>query len=185
MTCIVGIALNGEVWIGGDSAGTNSHSQQTIYASEKVFFTRNEHFDEFLFGGSTSFRMIDLLKHVFCPPRYDGGDIHHYMVALFVDAVRDCLKAGGFAKKEDEREEGGYFLVGFRGRLFHIASDYHVAEATCGYTALGTADDLAMGVLFATQGQNEPEARLKLALQAAAYHNCDVREPFVIRSTLR
>ncbi len=182
MTCIAGITLpNGEVWIGGDSAGTNSHSQQTIYANEKVFLVRNDSGDEFLLGCGSSFRMIDLLKHMLHLPRYDGGDIHRYMVVEFVEAVRTCLKDGGFAKKEDEKEEGGYFLVGFQGRLFEIASDYHIAEATCGYNAIGTADDLALGVLFATQENDDPEARLTLALRAAAYHNSDVRGPFVIQ----
>lgn len=180
MTCIVGISLNGEVWIGGDSAGTNVSSQQTMYVGEKVFFTQNEA-DLFLFGCTTSFRMTDLLRYVFRPPCYDGGDLHRSMVAFFIEAVRECLKAGGFAKKEDEREEGGSFLVGFRGRLFHVAEDYHIEEATCGYASIGSADDLALGVLFATHGQNEPEARLTLALQAAAYHHGDVRAPFVIR----
>lgn len=183
MTCIVGIArANGEVWIGGDSAGTNADSQQTIETTEKVFFVRNAHSgDEFLLGCSTSFRMIDLLKYQLIPPEVDGNNLHRYMVIAFVEAVRTCLKEGGFAKKEDEREEGGYFLVGFRGRLFEVGSDYHVSEAQCGYHAIGSGDDLALGALFATRDLDDPEARLKLALHAAAYHNSDVREPFIIR----
>ncbi len=181
MTCIAGIALsNGEVWIGGDSAATSAHSQQTIVAGEKVFLVRNE-FDELLLGCSTSFRMIDLLKYSLQLPRYNGGDIHRYMVVEFVDAVRRCLKDGGFAKKESEREEGGDFLIAFRGRLFEVANNYHVVEAACRYTAVGSADDLALGALYATQDLHDPAARLSLVLHAAACHNSDVREPFVIR----
>ncbi len=51
MTCIAGIALpSGEVWIGGDSAATNSHSQQTVHVDEKIFLVRNASGDEFLGG---------------------------------------------------------------------------------------------------------------------------------------
>jgi hypothetical protein len=81
MTCIAGIALpNGEVWIGGDSAGTNSSSQQTIHADEKVFLVQNACGDEFLLGCTTSFRMIDLLKYKLDLPQYTGGNVHRYMV---------------------------------------------------------------------------------------------------------
>ena len=182
MTCIAAIALpNGETWVGGDSAGTNTSSQQTIHVDPKVFFVRNEAGDEFLFGCSTSFRMMQLLQYVFKPPRYNGGDLHRYMVAEFVEAVRTVLKNGGFARKEAEREQGGKFLVGFRGHLFLIDSDYQVAEAHCGYNAIGSGGDLAIGSLFTTHTQDmPPEKRLTLALQAAAYHNSDVREPFII-----
>jgi ATP-dependent protease HslVU (ClpYQ) peptidase subunit len=183
MTCIAAIALpSGETWVGGDSAGTNTSSQQTIHVDPKVFFVRNESGDEFLFGCSTSFRMMQLLQYVFKPPRYDGGDLHRYMVAEFVEAVRSVLKSGGFARKEAEREQGGKFLVGFRGHLFLIDSDYQVAEANCGYNAIGSGGDLAIGSLYTTEKQDiSPEKRLTIALQAAAYHNSDVREPFIIR----
>jgi len=49
VTCVAGIVLpNGEIWIGADSAATNSSSQQMIFTDEKVFFVRNELGDEFL-----------------------------------------------------------------------------------------------------------------------------------------
>jgi hypothetical protein len=182
MTCIAGISLsNGEVWIAGDSAGTNASSQQTLYREGKVFVVRNAHGDEFLLGCGTSFRMMDLLRYTLVPPPYEEEELHRYMVVGFVEAVRACLEAGGWARKEANREEGGTFLVGFRGRLFEISPDYQICEALIGYHAIGTGDDLALGALFATQGNRDPQNRLMLALQAAAYHNSDVREPFVIQ----
>ena len=66
MTCIVGIAHNGKVTIGGDSAGTNNWSQQTIRRDPKVF-----PLGEFIFG-CTEFVSIDpgiaLLFRITSPP---------------------------------------------------------------------------------------------------------------------
>lgn len=43
MTCIVGVAEGGKVWIGGDSAGVDSGNYSlTVRADRKVF--RNGHF---------------------------------------------------------------------------------------------------------------------------------------------
>lgn len=177
MTCIAGIVEGGAVYIGGDSAATNSSSQQTIRADRKVFLV-----GECLFGCSSSFRMMQLLQHSLELPEIEQDmDIEKYMATVFIDAVRECLKKGGYAKKEEERERGGKFLVGFRGKLFCIDFDYQVAEALIGYDAVGTGDDIALGALFATKDRGmPPEERLDLALRAAEYHNSDVRAPFVI-----
>lgn len=66
MTCIVGM-LNpkgGNVIIGGDSAAVSGIDVQ-LEKQPKVF--RN---GDFIFGCTTSFRMIQLLKFQFEPPRY-------------------------------------------------------------------------------------------------------------------
>lgn len=176
MTCIVGLVEDGKVYIGGDSAGTAGWSL-TIRKDAKVF--RN---GDFLIGGTSSFRMLQLLRYAFLPPAYDEStDLERYMATKFVDAVRETFKAGGFAQKTSDQESGGHFLVGFRGRLFHIESDYQAGEAVCGYDAAGCGADIALGALFATPSMR-PKKRLELALQAAEQHNAGVRGPFCIES---
>jgi hypothetical protein len=96
-------------------------------------------------------------------------------------AARTCFREGGFARKKDEQEEGGHFLVGVRGRLFEIESDYQVGESLDGYAAIGSGDDVALGALFATHHLGmSPEQRLTLALEAAQHHITSVRAPFLI-----
>lgn len=184
MTCITGIAKHGVVWIGGDSAGTTAQNQQTIREDEKVFALKSET-DAFLLGCTTSFRFIDLLKYEFVPPPCTDENLHRYMVTQFVQAMREVLKKGGFAKKDNEQEEGGHTLVGFRGTLYTIESDYQVGIPRCQYAALGSASDVALGSLFTTMHflDMEPERRLLVALQAAARHYADVAEPFVMYHT--
>jgi hypothetical protein len=128
MTCIAGIARGGTVWIGGDSAGANTSWQLQLRAEPKVFRS-----GPFLIGYTTSFRMGQLLAHALRPPeRLASRDLMTFMVTDFVDAVRACLKEGGFAKTEAGMESAGEFLVGTEGRLFSVQGDYNVGESTDG-----------------------------------------------------
>ena len=82
MTCIVGVAKSGKVYIGADSLGSNGLTKE-IRKECKVF--KN---GDFLIGGTTSFRMLDLLKWKFNPPTVkDGDDLHRFMVVDFVVSV--------------------------------------------------------------------------------------------------
>jgi ATP-dependent protease HslVU (ClpYQ) peptidase subunit len=180
MTCIVGVKTPQGVFIGGDSASTNDSGLQTILAGRKVFFIGEEE-NRMLLGCTTSCRMMQLLHYELQLPSYeDGMDVEEYMVTRFVNAVRDCLKAGGFAKKEDEKEEGGNFLIGYRGRLFEVQDDYQVSEPVNGYEAVGSGAKFALGSLYATP-HLPPEERLELALAAATYHNAYVRPPYLVQ----
>ena len=59
------------------------------------------------------------------------------MASKFIDALRECLKVGGWAKKDNDREEGGTFLVGVHGQLFAVYDDYQVATAADGVSGGG------------------------------------------------
>jgi ATP-dependent protease HslVU (ClpYQ) peptidase subunit len=179
MTCIVGVKTSQGIFIGGDSASTNDSGLQTILASHKVFFIGEEG-NRMLLGCTTSCRMMQLLHYELqLPPYEDGIDVEEYLVTVFINAVRDCLKTGGFAKKEDDKEEGGNFLVGFQDRLFEVQDDYQVSEPINGYEAVGSGAQCALGALYVTP-HLPPEQRIEQALQAAAYHNAYVRPPFLI-----
>ncbi len=185
MTCIVGIAQNNRVYLGGDSSGTNDAGQQVIRADGKVFLiSSSDRAFHCVVGGTTSFRMLQLLHYALVlPDCTEEEDLFRYMATRFINAVRACLGDGGYAMKKDEQESGGKFLVGVRGRLFCIDHDYQVRETVIGYDAVGSGDDLALGVLFATQQRDlSPEERIRLALEAATYHNAYVRPPFQIES---
>ncbi|MCA1409268.1 MULTISPECIES: hypothetical protein [Sinorhizobium/Ensifer group] len=172
MTCIVGLINNGSVHIGGDSAGVAGLSL-TVRADRKVFRNR-----DFIFGFTSSFRMGQLLAHSFQPPkRHPEQDVYAFMVTEFVDALRQCLKAGGYAQCHNEGERGGTFLVGYVGRLFKIESDYQVAESVDGFGACGCGEQVALGALFASSDA-PPRERLEIALNAAERFSAGVRGPF-------
>lgn len=173
MTCIVGLVHGGRVFLAGDSlAGSGGDAK--VRSDVKVF--RNE---SFVFGCTTSFRMHQLLQYAFKPPTSGEGDEFAYMCTAFVDEVRRTLKTGGWAKRDNENEVGGDFLVGRRGRLFQIHSDYQVAETAAGFDACGCGQSYALGSLFTTAEMRlPPHERLTLALEAAQAFSSGVRAPF-------
>lgn len=176
MTCIVGIRDMGRVHLGADSAGV-SGLDLAVRDDRKVFTN-----GDFVMGFTSSFRMGQLLQYAFKPPkRHPSTDVMAFMVTDFVDALRACLKAGGFASRKDEAEIAGTFLVGYAGRLFNIEGDYQVGESACGYHAVGCGDAIALGALhalYAKQPAMDPVERITTALHAAYAHSAGVRGPF-------
>ena len=176
MTCIVGVPQGGgRVVMGADSAGLCDWDL-TVRADAKVF-TRGP----FLMGFTSSFRMGQLLKYRLDVPEHPEGmaDLE-YLSTAFVDAVRECLGDGGWRKKEHEREEGGTFLVGYRGRVYEVESDFQVGEPAAGYAACGCGARIALGALHALGVRVPPTERVRRALEAAEALSAGVRGPFVI-----
>jgi ATP-dependent protease HslVU (ClpYQ) peptidase subunit len=171
MTCIVGLVEKGTVYLAGDSAGVAGLSI-TIRADEKVFSN-----GPFIFGFTSSFRMGQLLRYKFSPPKQTvHQDDMTYMVTDFIDAVRSCFAHNGFGDKD--ATSGGTFLVGYNGKLYTIQSDYQVGLTTDTFDAVGCGADLALGSLHSTSTK-KPEERLKMALEAASHFNAGVAAPFI------
>lgn len=179
MTCIVGLVEGDTVWMGGDSAGVAGDYRLTVRADQKVFRK-----GPMLFGFTTSFRMGQILRYSLAIPEHDSEiSIEQFMATAFVDAVRSCLRESGWASKTNERENGGTFLVAFKGRLFTVFDDYQVAIAADGYDAIGCGDLIARGALFASDGRSGRD-RVEIALMAAERMSAGVRGPFVVEALL-
>lgn len=176
MTCIVGMAKDGKVFIGGDSAGSAGYDL-TVRADTKVFRR-----GPFLLGFTSSFRMGQLLRYKLKVPRHpDKMADHRFMATLFIDSVRECLKEGGFAKKENEVEEGGTFLVGYRGRIYTVHDDYQVGEPSDGFAAVGCGEQIAHGALYVAGKMGlAPRESLMAALRASERFSGGVRGPFKV-----
>ena len=189
MTCIVGYTNGKKVWIGGDSAGA-AGLNISIRKDEKVF--KN---GDFLIGYTSSFRMGQIIRYNFIPPKRkkidknNKLDIFKYMCTDFIDELRKTFEQKGFLTKKDNEESGGTFLIGYKGRLFEIESDFQVAENIENYNACGCGKYYALGSLY-TSLLNVSESIkplkineiLKTSLQTAVKFNGGVRPPFIIKS---
>jgi hypothetical protein len=181
MTCIVGFVDSSKtIWMAGDSIGSNGYTR-AIQALPKV-----AQVGETLIGFTDSFRMGDLLHHSlikYLPTPKPDQNLDYWMRTTFINAVRHCFAEGGYRKKDNEVESGGTFLVGIRGRLFEINSDFCVTEDTRGYAAIGSSFDLALGAFYVAERMKiDPEEKLILALDAAAAHSALVAPPWTILS---
>jgi ATP-dependent protease HslVU (ClpYQ) peptidase subunit len=177
MTCIIGLVEDGNVYMGGDAAGVVGLSI-TTRADEKVFVN-----GPFLMGFTTSFRMGQILRYKFVPPAHNNkvNDMK-YMVSDFVDSLRKCFHDNGFG--DADSSTGGTFLVGYKGKLYKVDSDYQVGIPTLKYDACGCGADIALGAMFASKGE-DPEVRIKTALKAAATFSAGVRAPFKLLSLMK
>lgn len=175
MTCIVGLRTAEGVWVGGDSAGVAGYDL-TSRADSKVFLV-----GEFLFGITTSFRMGDLLRYSFEPPKRGRVGVDRYMRTSFINGIRDVLQAGGFRQKQHEVETGGTFLVGYAGRLFCIEGDFQVGESKDPFHAVGCGDQVALGAMYGMgMPTTTPRLMIHRALKAAERYSAGVRGPFKI-----
>lgn len=176
MTAIAGIVENGKVWIGGDSAASGGSVIIRKGKDPKVF--RN---GEFLIGYSTSFRMGQILEHLFEPPNLtENITMMQHMVKYFIPAAQKVLVENGYSR------DGGAFLVGFRGELFSIEPGWQITRPVTDYHSCGIGADIVRSSLFtsATVAPSMgPRDRIALALHAADYLLGDVARPFHILST--
>lgn len=183
MTCIVGLEHKGKVFVGGDSAGTAGY-YLTIRADEKVWANGG-----FAFGFTSSFRMGQLLRYklTLALERHevaaDPEAEFKFMATAFVDGVRKVLKDGGYARLKEGVEEGGTFLVGWRGKLYTVHGDFQVARALQGFYCVGSGGAHAEGALYALKdARMAPERKLLTALTAAESLISSVQGPFKVVS---
>lgn len=182
MTAIAGLVSGGKVWIGGDSAATNSWLMQTIRDDPKVFRV-----GEFLFGTAGSIRMKNVLRYSFSPPTPTEGNTEvAYFVRQFIPALRTEYRNAGIIEADKGVDSiCGEMLIGWRSGLYFMQSDLQIAKASkasC-FHAIGCGGDLSLGSLFTTEGTKlKPEERITKALQAAERFSAGVRGPFTIES---
>lgn len=175
MTCIVGLVEDGNVYIGGDSAGVAGLSI-SIRSDEKVFGN-----GPFIMGFTSSFRMGQLLRYKLAPPQQTvhQSDME-YLVNDFITAAQTCFVESGFGDKRT----GGCFLLGYKEKLYRVDSDFQVGMPAANYEAVGCGADLALGAMYASKGK-KPEERILLALEAAAKFSGGVAAPFVLVSQIK
>ena len=183
MTCIVACAEKGKVVIGGDSALTDEDFQQLSMAETKVF--RHGPAGEFLIGGSGSARGGQLLRFKFTPPKHPAKmDNDCYMATLWVDSLRETLKAGGhvyFEAQGGEETSTTNALIGYRGAIWVMyGADFQIERVRDNFVAIGSGSPLALGAMHATQEMGATRARVELALKAACAFNAACRPPFTI-----
>lgn len=174
MTCIVGIAREGKVYMGGDTCGSG-HSWQQV-GNPKVFINSGQ----FLIGCTTSFRMIDLLHYELQVPEQKVGQSDDaYMRTAFIKAVRECFKEHGWLAKSSDKNEGGNFLVGYKGKLYEVQDDFSVLNSPEEGMAVGSGEQSARGSLFTTRADWDCNKRVLQALEAAEAVAMGVKGPFV------
>lgn len=170
MTCIVGIKDKAGIYIGADSSVSAGNTQYAISNNKKLFIDK-----DMIFGMAGEYAVCQEFQYRFASPDCDADrDPLEYMLNSFAPALREHFATVFSGDNEF------YIIIGFRGRLFQLDKNYTVIETPLNFDTIGSGEDVARGVLFATPDL-PPQKRIKLALAAAEKFTCFVRKPFIIK----
>ena len=153
----------------------DSTSEATL--SPKLFTKAD---GKLLIGVVGSLRGSDVIRDLVDFDAPPTGLAREYIVHEVARKIRRRLK------DEDASVD---VLVGYQGRLFVIGSDYGVHEA-CGYTAIGTGSEVALGALYTFRNSLMSETYFSETLairaargaaRAACRHSVGVGEPVSVK----
>lgn len=177
MTAIAAVCHESGVWMGADSAITDSQDTSLIVtASPKVFRV-----GPVLIGWAGMARAGRVLQYSFTPPKHPRRmKPDRYIATLFVDAVRKAMVDANTTDKKDNREASTVdVLVAYQGRVWLIDGNFASIESARSYCATGCATGIVLGALGASE-KLPPRQRILKALRLAEEHNSGVRGPFTV-----
>jgi len=193
MTCVVGIADKGKVWMGADSAAISGYDD--ICTSVKKVFKKNG----FIIGYTTSFRMGQILENhidyeMLEEKSKEYNNDLNFLIVEFIQYAREALKIHGYTNIDSNTETGGQFMLGWNGKLYLIHNDFQVLplgnDEHITMHAIGCGADYALGALNAAYNfvllsdnrlrktYGDPEILIGMALSVSSSYSCGVHEPF-------
>lgn len=175
MTCIIGLKHEGKVYIGGDS-GAIAGYECGITTYPKVF-TKNG----MVIGYTHSFRMAQIIQYL-TPIRFQMTQPDFEHIVNVVEAIRESFKAHGFTTIDKGKEEGSQFLIGYKGELYEVNSDFCILTYSSPFWSVGSAHEYALGAMAATPKSN-PEKRIRQALDITAQFCIHIKRPYTILVT--
>lgn len=176
MTAIVGIVKDGRVYMGGDSSAVADDIAYPV-VNKKVFVRSG-----MLFGYAGSFRYGQVIQHHMPEVKLSAKvDALHAIVSGFVPVLRESLEGVGGIASDDEEDAAGDCLIGYKGHLFLLQSNFSVLEPVEGVAVLGSSEGILLGAVAALSGRR-PEYRINRAMSIAASYSNAVLPPFNIVS---
>jgi len=181
MTCIIGLEHDGNVYMGADSLSSNGWGAYYSDAS-KIF-----QIGEYLVGVSGSWRLNQLLQYGFHWPDFEGKVSYEPMATIVIgviDPLRVYLKEHGYSRisENEESTPEGRILIGFRGRVYEVQSDFSVLTYDEGFSCIGSGSLYAYGAMYAAKC-DRPTNRMTKALWAAATYDPYTSNPFTFMSS--
>jgi ATP-dependent protease HslVU (ClpYQ) peptidase subunit len=163
MTTIVGIQGAGFAVVCGDSRIsdiTEVGATQVVTLNESSGKIAAN--GKYLIGVAGDVRAINILHHVFKPPKIDphvkGKKLDHFFTAQFVPALRSCFDEHGYSSPQNDAtehmsEQGSSIIVVVNATIYTVEFDYSWYSDVHGIYALGTGAQYAMGALHALTGK--------------------------------
>lgn len=154
MTCVIAYRRNiNKIILASDKMASNYYSKQ-ITKESKIFEKNGFHI-----GCTTSFRMIQILKHIWYPPdRKIKQNTEQYLYKDVVESIRACFKANGFG--DATKEVYGNFILIYENRIFEMQNDLSLMESEMIVTAVGSGEDYAIASIMALLSYEKNDKKL-------------------------
>jgi ATP-dependent protease HslVU (ClpYQ) peptidase subunit len=173
MTCIIAWFDNKEkkVIMAGDKTGSNGWDRDLV-KEPKVFKKK-----DFMLGYTSSFRMGQLLKHVWTPPKRTTDETDdHYLYVTVVNSFKELFKENGYGKDE-KNAETGVFLFVYKDRIFEHQADCSILERETNVQSVGCGEVFARGCMNALlEYETDYKVIAKKAFKLIAHYNPHVSE---------
>lgn len=159
MTTIVGIQGNGFAVVCTDSRVsdiTDGGATQVVTLNESSGKVAAN--GKYIIGVAGDVRAINILHHVFRPPKVDphvkGKKLDHFFTAQFIPALRSCFDEHGYSTPQNDStehmaEQGSSIIVVVNSTIYTVEFDYSWYSDAHGLYALGSGAQYAMGALHA------------------------------------
>lgn len=145
MTLIVSLVRDGKIYMGADSSANCEETK----SKQPISNPKAQRVGDMLIGCTGSQRVRDLLFHAFKPPTMRGSDPDTYMRVDVAGRMSDLLVKHGAIKDEAPYDMGGEVVVGFRGNLYYVDSDFSVVTNADPFVVAGSAANIALGIVAA------------------------------------
>lgn len=174
MTCIVAWKTEDDnVVLAGDKKGSNGYTAD-IVKEPKVF--RNK---DFMIGYTSSFRMGQILKHVWTPPqRKIDQTTDNYMYCDVVNSLRKTMKDNGFLNT-DNKDKSGTFIIVYENRIFLHQDEFSLLEFESKVTACGCGEDFAVAsVTTLLEYEKDIDVILQKAYDLISFYSTGVSKKY-------
>lgn len=158
MTCIVGIAKEGNVYIGGERAASDNDVILST-CRPKVGVK-----GDWAYGFAGSYGTGQLIELVNLPKVLKNDDPYHLLRFVIVEELKKVYDTYG----RDLEDNAADWIIGCKGRLFELSSgDWGVIEIN--ESSIGSGNAFALGSLHTTKQFEvaSPIYRIEQALNAA------------------
>lgn len=180
MTCIIALKENDYIYLAGDSAAVDDNYSINQIKDGKLF--KN---GDMYFGFAGSFRMGQLLQHVFKPPKHKPHKTDlQYMCSDFIAALQKCFEKNGFDGESDSKrkQNDGDFIVIYNNNIYVIDDEFQVLQFAQNFTSVGIGECFANASLYTSSviGGIDPEMRIHMAMESANKFCTGVIPPYNI-----
>ena len=171
MTCIVAIAENGHVYMGGER-GNSDTSCIVSSTRPKVFEV-----GQYLIGYAGNSGIGQAICYNFTPPILKSSQIDKHMIQAFIPALRSFIKDSEI-DLPDKDEDHADLLVGIKGCIYEISTnDFQCVEYN--EVATGSGMPYALGSLYTSKTLPTKE-RVHMAIESAITYSPTCQGPIDI-----